>query len=45
MAEDINSVTIVGRLTRDAELKYTNGGSAVTKFSLAVNRPCDSTAC
>ncbi len=38
MAEDINSVTIVGRLTRDAELKYTNGGSAVTKFSLAVNR-------
>jgi single-strand DNA-binding protein len=38
MAEDINSVTIVGRMTKDAELKYTNGGSAVTKFSIAVNR-------
>ncbi|MCP4322275.1 MAG: single-stranded DNA-binding protein [Alteromonadales bacterium] len=38
MAEDINSVTIVGRLTKDAELKHTNGGSAVTKFSIAVNR-------
>lgn len=38
MAEDINSVVIVGRLTRDAELKYTNTGTAVTKFSLAVNR-------
>lgn len=38
MAEDINSVTIVGRLTRDAELKYTNSGSAVTRLGLAVNR-------
>lgn len=38
MAADINSVTIVGRLTRDAELKYTNSGSAVTGLSLAVNR-------
>ena len=35
---DINRVIIVGRLTRDAELKYTTGGSAVSKFSLAVNR-------
>lgn len=38
MAEDINNLTIVGRLTRDAELKYTNSGSAVTKFAIAVNR-------
>ncbi len=38
MAEDINNVVVVGRLTKDAELKYTNGGSAVTKFSIAVNR-------
>jgi len=38
MAADINSVTIVGRLTRDAELKYTNSGSAVTGMSIAVNR-------
>ena len=38
MANDINIVTIVGRLTRDSELKYTNSGTAVCKFSLAVNR-------
>lgn len=35
---DINSVTLIGRLTRDGELKYTNSGLAVLKFSLAVNR-------
>ncbi|HUZ16876.1 MAG TPA: single-stranded DNA-binding protein [Spirochaetia bacterium] len=35
---DINRVIILGRLTRDAELKYTSGGSAVSKFSIAVNR-------
>jgi len=35
---DINHVVLVGRLTRDAELKYTNTGVAVCKFSLAVNR-------
>lgn len=36
--EDINYVIIIGRLTRDAELKYTNSGLAVSSFSLAVNR-------
>ena len=35
---DINSVVIVGRLVRDAELKFTANGSAVTKLSIAVNR-------
>jgi len=35
---DINHVVIVGRLTRDAELKYTASGQAVCKFSVAVNR-------
>jgi single-strand DNA-binding protein len=35
---DINHVVLVGRLTRDAELKYTAGGQAVCKFSLAINR-------
>jgi single-strand DNA-binding protein len=35
---DINRVVLVGRLTRDAELKYTSGGQAVCKFSVAVNR-------
>jgi single-strand DNA-binding protein len=35
---DINSVVLVGRLTRNAELKYTNTGMAVSKISLAINR-------
>jgi single-strand DNA-binding protein len=35
---DINHVVLVGRLTRDAELKYTANGQAVCKFSVAVNR-------
>ena len=35
---DINHVVLIGRLTRDAELKYTSGGQAVCKFSVAVNR-------
>lgn len=37
MASDINNVIILGRLTREAELSYTSGGTAVLKFSLAVN--------
>ncbi|MGO9309203.1 MAG: single-stranded DNA-binding protein [Spirochaetia bacterium] len=35
---DINRVVLVGRLTRNAELKYTNNGSAVSKFGLAINQ-------
>jgi len=35
---DINHVVLVGRLTRNAELKYTNSGAAVSKFSLAINQ-------
>ena len=35
---DINHVVLVGRLTRDAELKYTANGQAVCKFSVAINR-------
>lgn len=35
---DLNSVNIIGRLTRDAELKYTPGGMAIANFSIAVNR-------
>lgn len=34
----INNVVLVGRLTKDPELKYTQGGIAVTRFTLAVNR-------
>jgi single-strand DNA-binding protein len=35
---DVNHVVIVGRLTRDADLKYTASGFAFSNFSLAVNR-------
>lgn len=35
---DINRTILVGRLTRDAELKYTNSGLAICTFSIAVNR-------
>lgn len=35
----INAVVLVGRLTKDPELKYTQGGVAVCRFTLAVNRP------
>lgn len=35
---DINLVVLVGRLTRDAELKYTASGMPICKFSLAVNK-------
>ena len=34
----INRVILVGRLTRNPELKYTTNGIANLKFSLAVNR-------
>jgi single-strand DNA-binding protein len=38
VASDINRVVIVGRLTRDSELSYTNTGFALTKIGIAVNR-------
>ena len=34
----INNVVLVGRLTRDPELKYTGNNITVASFSLAVNR-------
>lgn len=34
----INNITLVGRLTKDPELKYTGNGTAVATFTLAVNR-------
>lgn len=33
----LNEVMLIGNLTRDAELRYTPSGSAVTRFSIAVN--------
>jgi single-strand DNA-binding protein len=35
----INSVTIVGRLTKQVELRYTPNGKAVASFTVASNRP------
>lgn len=34
----MNSVQLVGRLTRDPEVRYLDNGSTVAKFSLAVDR-------
>ena len=34
----LNHITIMGRLTRDPELRRTGSGIAVTSFSLAVDR-------
>ncbi|PON17904.1 single-stranded DNA-binding protein [Candidatus Entotheonella serta] len=34
----LNSVTLLGNLTRDPELRYTPQGTAVATFGLAVNR-------
>lgn len=35
----MNSVTLIGRLCRDPELSYTTTGTAICKFTLAVDRP------
>lgn len=34
----MNSVNLIGRLTRDVNMKYTPNGVAISTFSLAVNR-------
>lgn len=34
----MNKSVLIGRLTRDPELRYTTTGKAVTSFTLAVNR-------
>lgn len=34
----MNSVSLVGRLTRDPEIKATNSGSTYARFSIAVDR-------
>ena len=34
----MNSVQLVGRLTRDPDVRYTDGGTTVARFTLAVDR-------
>lgn len=40
---NLNKVMLIGRLTRDPEMRYTPSGSPVTTFSLATNRYGQST--
>jgi single-strand DNA-binding protein len=35
----LNRIVLIGRLTRDPELRYTSSGVAVASFGLAVDRP------
>lgn len=35
----LNHITIMGRLTRDPELRRTNSGKAVTSFAIACDKP------
>lgn len=35
----MNKVVLLGRLTKDPEIRYTNSGKVVASFSLAVDRP------
>ncbi len=38
MSANLNKVFLIGNLTRDPELKFTPQGTAVARFSIAVNR-------
>ena len=38
----MNRVELIGRITRDPELRYTGSNIATTRFTLAVNRPFQS---
>lgn len=35
----MNSVSLIGRLTKDVDLRYTKSGLAVGRFSIAIDRP------
>ena len=37
MAKSVNKVILIGNLGKDPEMKYTPGGTAVAKFTLATN--------
>jgi single-strand DNA-binding protein len=35
----LNRIILIGRLTKDPDLRYTQSGKAVTNFTIAVDRP------
>ena len=35
----LNRVVLIGRLTRDPEIRFTSGGQALANFAIAVDRP------
>lgn len=35
----MNNVTLIGRLTKDPETRYTDDNKAISRFTLAVDRP------
>ena len=37
-ARSLNKVQLIGNLTRDPEMRYTNSGAAVTTFGMATNK-------
>jgi single-strand DNA-binding protein len=39
MARSINQVNLMGRLTRDPEVRSTSSGKTIASFSIAVDRP------
>ena len=43
MSYDINSVVVMGRLTRDVELRYSQEKKAFTKVSIAIQRDKNNT--
>lgn len=38
----LNKVMLIGNLTRDPEIRYTQGGASVCSVSIAVNERCNS---
>lgn len=40
----MNTVILLGRLVREPEVRYTNNGKACCRFTLAIDRPYNSTA-
>jgi single-strand DNA-binding protein len=44
MAQSVNSITLVGRLGKEPEMRYTQSGQAVCSFSVATDRSWTDTA-